>query len=138
MTKSECPFCNCGERILKENRTAFVILSNPLKTENHLLVIPKRHTEVPWGLTPKELEDIFSLLFEIQPKIVAKYGGCDTRQNCRPFMKQGRLKVDHVHFHLIPRSPEDIIYQVVEKYETDLFRDATATDYTEAQKLISS
>lgn len=38
-------------------------------------------------------------------------------------MKQGRVKVDHTHYHVYPRTNEDELYQQVERYETPLFID---------------
>lgn len=117
-----CPFCDCGEKILKQNDLAQVILSDPHKVPGHLLVIPKRHIEKPWDLTHDELTSIFDLIFFIEKKLMAKLGdGFDIRQNYRPFMDQSRLKVNHVHFHVLPRSEGDYIYQIAEQYETDLF-----------------
>ena len=121
---TDCPFCNPKERVLKENDLAHVILSDPHKVPGHLLVIPKRHVEKPWDLTPEELKSIFDLIFELEQKLLGKLGdGFDIRQNYRPFMTQSRLKVDHIHFHVIPRALEDYIYQISEKYDTDLFAD---------------
>jgi ATP adenylyltransferase len=131
MTHENCPFCNPTKRILKSNKHADVILSNPHKVPGHLLVIPKRHVEKPWQLTHDELTDIFDLIFFIEQKIIGKLGdGVDIRQNYRPFMEQSQLKVDHVHFHVIPRSLKDYIYKVSERFETELFADL---DKTEAQ-----
>lgn len=120
----DCPFCSPKERILQENTLAQVVLSNPHKVPGHFLVIPKRHVEKPWELTSDELTSIFELIFFIEQKIIGKLGdGCDIRQNYRPFLNQSRLKVDHIHFHVLPRSLEDYIYRVVEQYETGLFAD---------------
>ena len=136
-TKTDCPFCNAGERALKENATAQVLLSDPRKVPGHFLVVPKRHAEKPWELKPAELQDIFELIFFIEQKIIGKLGdGCDVRQNYRPFMRQSKLKVDHVHFHVIPRYLEDYIYSVSEKYETDLFADLDEKEAAEVAKLI--
>lgn len=133
----DCPFCEPAQQVLKEKTTAQVILSNPRKVPGHFLVIPKRHVEKPWELTTDEVSDIFSLIFEIEQKIVGKLGdGCDIRQNYRPFLQQSNLKVDHVHFHVIPRSKEDYIYSVSEKFETDLFAALDEKEATEVAKLI--
>lgn len=122
MPESDCPFCNPTEDVLKENEYARVILSNPHKVPGHFLVMPKRHIEKPWELTKDELGDIFDLIFFIEQKIIGKLGdGCDIRQNYRPFLKQSSLKVDHVIFHVIPRSLDDYLYKVSEHFETDLF-----------------
>lgn len=133
----DCPFCNPTQRVLKENDSAQVILSNPRKVPGHFLVIPKRHVEKPWELKQDEVADIFSLIFEVEQKIVGKLGdGCDIRQNYRPFLKQSNLKVDHVHFHIIPRSNEDYIYSISEKFEKDLFATLDEKEAVEVAKLI--
>jgi diadenosine tetraphosphate (Ap4A) HIT family hydrolase len=120
--RSQCPFCNLKSRVLKSNGTAQLLLSNPRKVKGHLLAMPKRHIEKPWQLTEVELQDIFRLIFFVERRIIGKLGdGCDIRQHYRPFMTQSKLKVDHVHFHIIPRSLKDDIYQRVEKRDTDLF-----------------
>ena len=137
MTKTGCPFCNPLERILKENETAHVLLSDPRKVPGHFLVTPKRHVEKPWDLTSQELSDVFELIFLVEQKIIGKLGdGADIRQNYRPFIKQNKLKIDHVHFNVIPRSMEDYIYSVVEKYETDLFAELDDAEREEVTKLL--
>lgn len=132
-----CPFCEPAERVLKENKTTQVVLSNPRKVPGHFLVLPKRHVEKPWELTTPELQDIFELIFFIEQKIIGKLGeGCDIRQNYRPFMKQNQVKVDHVHFHVIPRSLEDYIYRISEKYDTQLFAQLDDTERDAVAKLL--
>lgn len=132
-----CPFCNPTDPILKQNEHAQVLLSNPRKVPGHFLVMPKRHIEAPWELTPEELQDVFALIFEVEQKIIGKLGdGVDIRQNYRPFMKQNQLKIDHVHFHVIPRYLEDYIYSVSEKYETELFATLDDVERDEVSKLL--
>ena len=119
-----CPFCDCEERVLKQNDLAQVILSDPHKVPGHLLVMPKRHIEQPWELTHDELTSIFDLIFFVEQKLIGKLGdGFDIRQSYRPYMAQDNLKVNHVLFHVIPRSAEDYIHKVAEQYENDLFAD---------------
>lgn len=134
---AQCPFCGEKDRILKENNSARVFLSNPRKVPGHFLVTPKRHVEKPWELKSNELTDIFELIFFIEQKIIGKLGdGCDVRQNYRPFIAQGPLKIDHIHFHVIPRALEDYIYSVSEKYETDLFAALDEKEAEEVAKLL--
>lgn len=133
----DCPFCKPKDRVLKENAHAQVVLSNPRKVPGHFLVIPKRHVEKPWELSHDELNDIFDLIFFIEQKIIGKLGdGCDVRQNYRPFMPQSQLKINHVHFHVIPRALYDYIYKVSEKYETDLFAELDDLERKEVAKLL--
>jgi len=133
-----CPFCEAGERVLKENKHAFVLLSNPRKVPGHALVIPKRHVEAPWELTAEERCDIFALLDDITQKLIAgKLGdGVDVRQNYRPFVQQGKLSVKHVHYHAVPRTKDDYIYQISEKYDTELFADLDPAEAKAVAKLL--
>lgn len=133
----DCPFCNLTERVLQDNAAAQAFLSNPRKVPGHMIVTPKRHVEKPWELTKDELQDIFELVFTIEQKLIGKLGdGCDIRQNYRPFLQQNRLKVDHVHFHIIPRYNEDYLYKVAEKFETDLFTDLGEGEEADVAKLL--
>lgn len=135
---ADCPFCNPAERVLKENEHAQVLLSNPHKVPGHFLVVPKRHMEKPWELKNEELTDIFELIYFIEQKIIGKLGdGCDIRQNYRPFLAQSNLKVNHIHFHVIPRSLEDYIYKISERFETDLFAALDDTERDEVAKLLN-
>ncbi len=135
--QSECPFCNVNERIIKETELALIILSNPRKVPGHFLVIPKRHIERPWDLSHEEIQSIFELISIIQQTIVSKLNaGCDIRQNYRPFMKQDRIKVDHVHYHVYPRMLEDELYQKVEKFEREMFVPLPAGEAETMAKLL--
>ena len=133
----DCPFCNLKDRVLKTNTLANLFLSNPRKVPGHFLVTPKRHVEKPWELTSDELQAIFDLIYFAQRKVTNSLSeGCDVRQHYRPFMKQGRIKIDHVHYHIIPRDLNDEIYQKVEKYDTDLFVDLDNKEYEAMAKVI--
>ena len=134
---ADCPFCNPSDRVLKQNDLAQVILSNPRKVPGHFLVIPKRHVEKPWELQPEELHAIFQLIFFVEQKIIGPLGdGANIRQNYLPFVKQGQVKVNHVHFHVIPRSDQDYIYKVAERYEDDLFAELDPAERDEVAKLL--
>jgi diadenosine tetraphosphate (Ap4A) HIT family hydrolase len=136
-TKTECPFCNLNERVLKENGTAQAFLSNPRKVPGHFLVTPKRHIEKPWELTDEELKDVFELIFFVEQKLIGKVGdGVDIRQNYRPYKPQGDLKVNHLLFHVIPRYKNDYLYQVSEQYEKDLFTELDEGEQGEFAKLL--
>ena len=139
MKQEACPFCNLGDRILKQNKTAAAFLSNPRKVPGHFLVIPKRHIEKPWDLTNEELEDVFELVFFIEQKLVSKLGqGADIRQNYRPYIAPGKIKQDHVHFHVYPRYNDDYLEQVSEKFERDLFTDLDEGEKEEFTNLLKS
>lgn len=117
---TECPFCNLYERIIIENTNAVAILSNPRKVAGHYLVIPKRHIEKPWKLSEEEMLDIFRIITLIQKKIASEItDGSDVLEHFRPFIPQGKIKVNHIHYHILPRAFNDEIYQTLEKHETE-------------------
>lgn len=133
----DCPFCNVGKQVLKSNAHASVILSNPRKVPGHFLVIPNRHVEKPWELTKDELVGVFELINFLEQRIIGKLGdGCDVRQNYRPFLGQNGLKVDHIHFHVLPRASEDYIYQVSEHYDSELFAELDPTEAKAVAKIL--
>lgn len=127
-----CPFCEIDKtrtRVIQETPLALIILSNPRLMPGHTLVIPKRHVEKPSDFTEAERKGIFDTVLAMQDKIMSVFSsGCDIRQNCRPFMPQSRVKVDHVHFHLQPREMEDELYHVSQIHEKQLWQDLTAEE----------
>ena len=117
-----CPFCDKDEPI-RENDLAKVFLSDPHKVPGHVLVMPKRHIEMPWELTPQELQACFDLIFLIEKRFINKLGdGFDIRQSFWPFRGQNDLKATHVLFHVIPRSEDDYLFKISDgKNPEDLY-----------------
>jgi diadenosine tetraphosphate (Ap4A) HIT family hydrolase len=122
-----CPFCEIDShktKIIQTNEKTYIAFSNPRLTPGHLLVIPKRHVEKLSELTQNELYELWNTVIDFQEKIIAEITpGCDIRQNYRPFQKQSRLKVNHLHIHLIPRTYKDDIYKITQFNEKNLFKD---------------
>jgi len=136
-TNSGCPFCKRERSLLiKDGKLIYVQLSNPRLVDGHLLVIPKRHVEQLSELNAEEREELLALMAEFQGKITGRFAtGCDVRQNYRPFLQQGKLKVDHLHVHLLPREFEDELYKKSMAFETELFRDMTDEEKVRFVKL---
>lgn len=140
-TKKElnCRFCNINPeitRILYDTKLSFAVLSNPALLKCHTLIIAKRHVERLSELSKEEIEDLLNLTIKIENLILKKFTGCDIRQNYRPFIQQGRLKVNHLHFHLLPRESEDELYKKSMIFEKDLFKDLTKEELNESQKFL--
>jgi diadenosine tetraphosphate (Ap4A) HIT family hydrolase len=134
-----CPFCALKTRVLKENALACLFLSNPRKTKGHSLVIPKRHIEQPWQLTSAELLAVFELVTLAGQAIALQLAdGFDIRQNYRPFMAESATKVDHVHFHIIPRSNKDHIYTTAERYDNRLWQPLGDEEHSQISALLDS
>lgn len=127
--KQQCPFCKelkeNGTHILLKGKLAFVLMSNPRLLPGHLLVIPKRHVIEPWQLRANEQLEIFKLIKKFSQELLKTNlaSGIDIRQHYRPFIPQGWIKVDHVHYHILPRHSEDKLYQESLRFELDIFTD---------------
>ena len=124
----DCPFCKIAEenRTLKEGKFVYVVLSNPRLMAGHLLVIPKRHVYALTDLTKEEKEEIFEMLVEFQGKIISKLSeGCDIRLNYKPYVKNSRTHVSHMHFHLLPRYFQDELQEKAEKFKDSLYKELT-------------
>lgn len=124
----DCPFCqivqNESERVLKDGPLTITILSNPRLIPGHVLVVPKRHIEKPWEMTAEERKEVFDTLFLFQEKLCTLFStGCDIRENYRPFLPEGWTKVNHIHFHLNPREPEDALFKESQIGERKLWQD---------------
>lgn len=124
MRNKNCPFCNIGNRVILSGEYCNATLSDPRLLPGHTLVVPHRHVLNPDVLTEIELLDIFRLIKRVR-NVLMKNGatGCDIRQNYRPFIVQNKLKVDHIHIHVLPRTNEDVLYQKSMRFEKDVFED---------------
>ncbi len=122
-----CPFCHIlrdeSTRIIKEGNLVVTFLSNPRLMPGHILVAPKRHIEKPWELSSEERQELFDTLLTYQEKLTSTFAtGCDIREHYRPFLPEGKVKVNHIHFHLQPREPEDDLYQKAQIGEKELWQ----------------
>ena len=104
----------------------------------HLLVIPKKHVEKFSELSLEKKGEFFGEVILIQEKILEEVAsGCDLSQHFRPFIKQSRLKVNHLHMHIRPRTFEDELYQKVQIHEKEVFTDILKTEFKKYKKLFS-
>lgn len=133
-----CPFCELNEkrnRIIESKKYSFVTPSNPRLMPGHLLVIPKRHVEKPSELNEQEKKEIFETIIQYQKKLLNKSSGCDIRQNYKPFLKQDDLKVNHLHFHLLPREFEDELFKKSQFSERSMFKMMSKEEIEESLKI---
>ncbi len=128
----QCPFCHRsaeGVRLIEEREYVYALLSDPYLIKGHTLIIPKRHVERPSELTDDERIELFDTVLEYQDKILDQFAsGCDIRQNCKPFLPESKVKVNHVHFHLLPREFEDEYYETSQCLENKLWQDLADED----------
>jgi histidine triad (HIT) family protein len=134
-----CPFCqldSTDDRVIQTGELTYTILSDPRLLAGHTLVIPRRHIVKPWELRPPELLAIFQEIDRLRQRLLTVAEGVDVRQNYRPFLAPSKLKVDHVHFHVLPRTNKDVLYQKSMRYETELFDDLPAAERQQFRALL--
>lgn len=123
--ENSCPFCEKlkNDKPVRQNDLAQVFLSDPHKVPGHVLVMPKRHIEKPWDMTPEELQACFELINLIEQRFLGKLGeGFDIRQSYWPFMEANDLKAKHLLFHVIPRDEGDYLFKIAEgQHPEDLY-----------------
>ncbi len=96
-----------------EDKNSLVILDVRPATKygGHCLVMPKKHFELITDL-PNNLLNKLSLVIKKMSKALLKYGeGLNILLNNKKIAGQA---ISHVHFHLIPRFPNDGV--LVEKW----------------------
>ena len=98
--KRACPFCNLSNQIIIDNKLSFLTYALAPYSQDHLLIIPKRHVKSYLALTHQEQEDIDELL-EIGAKMLKQLG----YNNYSILVREGDNKqksVKHLHYHIIP------------------------------------
>ena len=97
----DCIFCK-----LLENELAYAVFDVMPVNPGHLLIIPKRHVQNYFDITPEEELAMHDLLHKGKKLIDEKYSpdGYNFGVNCNECAGQ---TVMHVHMHLIPRYKGD-------------------------------
>ena len=125
MRSKECNFCepsSFSERIVSENEDAIGLLSSPRLTPGHSLVIPRRHVESLDDLSGTEMQAIHELISPIYRRLLGSVAlGVDVWQKTRHQVEQDGVKMNHVHFHVIPSSPGDERYASALRWSRDQF-----------------
>jgi len=106
-----CIFCNIvagrvpAAMLLETEKIVAFLDINPVN-HGHALVVPKRHVERLWELNQDELHSCIFACQRVGRAVmeVTKSPGLNLLQNNHGCAGQ---IVQHVHFHLIPRRPDD-------------------------------
>lgn len=141
MPRRECAFCETtgiAERLISTNDLASAFLSSPRLMPGHTLVIPNRHVELPSELSPEETVAIFELIKLIHTKLLGSIAlGVDIWQKSRPQVDQDGHKVDHVHFHILPSSPGEELYDEALNWRRSEFNSLAAEERDRILMLLS-
>jgi diadenosine tetraphosphate (Ap4A) HIT family hydrolase len=112
---------------MRETKNTITLLSNPYLMQGHSLVIPKLHVQRLSELPVKIRHELIDETMNVQELLMQRLdiSGCDIRCNYRPFLSDNKLKVSHLHFHVIPRYFGDELYEKSMIYEKKVFADLT-------------
>ncbi|MFH9227292.1 HIT family protein [Streptomyces lydicus] len=106
-----CIFCQVHRpevnQVMEENKTCYVRYDNFPAAAGHVEVVPKRHVESFFELTPRELKDAYALILTAQERLTEKHGPDGYTIGINEGRAAGRT-VDHLHIHLIPRHFGDV------------------------------
>jgi diadenosine tetraphosphate (Ap4A) HIT family hydrolase len=107
MQTKNCPFCEimstCSqERVILENKEAFLIEDGFPVSEGHSLVIPKRHIGSFFDITEEEKAALLQLLEKAKEIIDSRYRPSSYNIGINDGPAAGQT-VPHLHIHLIPR-----------------------------------
>ena len=120
----DCPFCRIVKGIESDGLsnqedviyhddqvTAFVSLHWLPNNPGHVLVVPTRHIENIYNLTPDIAVYVYELARQVAIAFKEVYGcdGTSTRQHNEP---AGYQDVWHFHMHVFPRYENDQLYNL--------------------------
>ncbi len=110
-TESACPFCKivAGEipaTVVFETASALAFLDIGPLASGHTLLIPKFHIERISDMSAEAAAELTGCL----PRLARAIQSTSGADGLNVLLNSGRVAgqvVDHVHFHLIPRGPDD-------------------------------
>jgi len=121
----DCPFCRIvGGQTMRpgltgqddviyhdERVTAFIALHWWPNNPGHVIVVPNRHIENIYDLTPDIAVCVYELARQVAIAFKQVYGcdGTSTRQHNEP---AGYQEVWHFHLHVFPRYNNDYLYDL--------------------------
>lgn len=103
-----CPFCRLSsEQHLGGNDAAFFVEDRFPVSPGHALVIPRRHVEGYFDVTPQERAALWELVEEVRARQERLYQPDGYNVGINVGTSAGQT-VMHLHIHLIPRYQGDV------------------------------
>jgi diadenosine tetraphosphate (Ap4A) HIT family hydrolase len=110
-----------------ENKNFFVRYDNYPANPGHVEIVPKRHVESFFDLSPDEVTQAYALILLAKERIGRQHQPDGYTIGINEGRAAGR-SVDHLHIHLIPRHHGDVedprggVRQVVPNCDPDTWR----------------
>ena len=109
LREADCLFCDMPlDRVIDENELAYAIYDAFPVTEQHALIIPKRHVSDYFDLYQPERNAIHQLLERCKSKVLEQDKGISGFNVGNNVGEDGGQTIMHCHTHLIPRRKGDI------------------------------
>ena len=106
---SDCRFChqNIQSEIIERHKSVCAIKDKYPVTDGHVLIIPIRHSEDFFSMTPDERKDAEELLIIMKKRILERDPRVTGFNIGINIGKSAGQTVFHSHMHLIPRRDGD-------------------------------
>lgn len=141
----DCLFCRRDDeqlnRISHQNSTCFARLDNFPAAEGHTEIVPKRHVESFFDLTPQEVLDAYELILTVRNDLGESLGPDGFTIGVNEGRAAGR-SIDHLHIHVIPRRFGDVedpaggIRQILPNCDPQTWMAATAQALDKSDPLL--
>lgn len=104
--KTFCPFCNeKPENIIEISNYFYILVSRAPYTQDHIIIVPRRHICLLSDLKNKETKEMFDLIEKRTTLLHKKHK--DVNLLLRDWLIWGlsNKSINHLHFHFIPDCP---------------------------------
>ena len=121
MERQDCIFCKIAAGQIPsikifENEYVLAFLDIGPISDGHTLVIPKRHYERLDQTEPKVMAEIAKVLPALSSAVSRAMNAEGYNVLCNNGSVAGQV-VEHVHFHIIPRHPDDGVFNRWPSYQ---------------------
>jgi len=107
----KCLFCQIHDpdvnELMFEGREVYVRWDNYPAARGHVEVVPKRHVESYFDLTPSEHDEVYVLIKRAKQRLEDDFQPDGYTIGVNEGRAAGRT-IDHLHIHLIPRYEGDV------------------------------
>ena len=108
MPADACPFCDASsDRALAANDHALAISDGYPVADGHTLVVPRRHVQSLFDLSPEERAAVWALADEVRGRLLDRFRPDGFNVGLNDGLAAGQT-VDHAHVHVIPRFEGDV------------------------------
>lgn len=106
-----CIFCRVDDEsvntVIDQTDNFYVRHDNFPATDGHVEIVPKRHVDSFFDLTPGEVSEAYDLMRRVHKQLEAEFGPKGYTIAVNDGRAAGRT-IDHLHIHIVPRYEGDV------------------------------